>query len=588
MVYLTPGEPKRRLRILLAAISVIAIAFGIRLVDLQVLRADAINELSYEKRAVTRTLPALRGEIVDAEGEVLARTVYRYDINAAPSKVAPISRNVAGQDVEISVDQLANEIATILSLTKEDVLAKIIGTGEYSQIAKRVDAELYRRVRALDIPWLYYDAIPDRLYPNGAVAGNILGFLNPDGDAVEGIELQMNSCLAGQDGKETFERGVDGIKIPSSAVTTQEAVPGRQVKLTINADLQYFAQQVLVSTVNKLQADWATAVVIEVKTGKILVAAEAPSVDPNDPAASNSEDRGSRVFRYAFEPGSTLKTITAATFVDTGAGGPEAKIRAPYGWTIPNVGYTVTDSHFHPTENLTLAGVLRDSSNTGIMLLGKKVPLATRYNYLELFGLGSKPGTGFPGEESGLLNKLENWDGIKEYVSMFGQGVSMTPLQTAMMYQAIANGGTRLNPQLVESCIDENGNQQKPEVKPGVRVISEASARTTIDMLEKVVEQGGIGRTAAIPGYRVGGKTGTAQIRDAATGRYGSRYAISFIGLAPAENPQFVVAVTAYKPRTVSNSIGATPPFKRIMEQVLRTYRVPPSTTKSAKIATEW
>ena len=588
MTYLTPGNPKSRVRALLATVSIIAIVFGIRLVDLQVVKADAINELSYEKRAVSRTLPALRGEITDSSGEVLARTVYRYDINAAPSKVAPVLRQVNGADVQIPVEQVANELATILDMTQADVLAKIAGTSEYSQIKKRVDAEVYRKVRALDIPWIYYDPIPDRLYPNGAVAGNVLGFLDPDGNPVEGVELQMNQCLAGQNGQETFEKGVDGIKIPSSAVTTKEAIPGRNVKLTINSDLQYFAQQVLTSTVSKLRADWATAVVIEAKTGKILVAAEAPSVDPNNPAAVAAEDRGARIFRTAFEPGSTLKTITAATLVDTGLGTAASQIEAPYGWSIPNVGYRVTDSHFHPTERLTLTGVLRDSSNTGIMLLGRKVPVETRYKYLQAFGLGSKTGVNFPGESKGQINAFEDWDGIKKYVSMFGQGVSMTPLQTAMMYQAVANKGVRLSPILVEGCIDQNGNIEKTEVKPGTRVISEASARTTIDMLEKVVEQGGIGKTAAVPGYRVGGKTGTAQIADPETGKYGSRFAISFIGLAPAENPEFVVAVTVYKPRTVSNSIGATPPFKRILEQVLRTYRVPPSTTKSANIPTEW
>ena len=171
---------------------------------------------------------------------------------------------------------------------------------------------------------------------------------------------------------------------------------------------------------------------------------------------------------------------------------------------------------------------------------------------------------------------------------MCGQGFSVTPIQSAMMYQTIGNMGIRLQPQLVEGCDDAKGNLQRTAVAPGTRVVSASTARTTIDMLEKVVEQGGIGRHAAVAGYRVGGKTGTAQIRDDATGRYGSLHAISFIGMAPAEDPQYVVAVTAFKSRTVTNSIGATPIFKAIMQQVLRTFRVAPSTTKSANIATEW
>jgi cell division protein FtsI (penicillin-binding protein 3) len=222
------------------------------------------------------------------------------------------------------------------------------------------------------------------------------------------------------------------------------------------------------------------------------------------------------------------------------------------------------------------------------MKLGQAVPVATRFDILTKFGMGKKTAINFPGESSGIVLPLDKWDNIKKYVSMFGQGFSVTPIQSAMMYQTIANGGVRLQPRLVEGCDDGKGNFVATPTQPGVQALSASSARTTLDMLEKVVEEGGIGRHAAVPGYRVAGKTGTAQITDPATGRYGNLHAISFIGMAPANDPQFVVAVTAYKSRTVSNSLGATPIFKAIMQQVLRAYRVPPSTTKSANIATEW
>ena len=590
MTYLTPGDPAKRLRLVIIAIIAFVAIFTIRLIDLQIIQADAINAKSYEKRAVTRTIPALRGQILDVNGEVLAKTVFRYDINAAPSKVGPVSRTVSGQNVSVSVEQVAAEIAAILEMTPEEVIQKITGTGEYSQIKKRVNASSYRKLVSLDVPWLYFDPVAERIYPNGAVAGNILGFITQSG-LMEGIEQQYDKCLAGVDGEETFERGVDGIKIPSSVITTKKSVPGSNVRLTIDADLQYFAQQIMASTVSYLRADWGTATIIEVKTGRILAAAEAPSVDPNDPGKLGPDDRRARIFQSAFEPGSTLKTITAATVIETGLGTPNMQVLAPYGLVIPNSdGYRVTDSHMHPLEQLTMTGVLAESSNTGILNVGKVVDWKTRYNYLEKFGLGKRTAIDFPGEGSGLLNSKDEWarDGVKRSVSMFGQGVSVTPIQSAMMYQAIGNKGVRLNPVLVDGCESDVDQFKNAPIKPGVQVISEATASQTLSMLERVVESGAIGKYGAIPGYRVGAKTGTAEIRDENTGKYAGPYAISYFGVAPIDDPKYVVAVTAFKSRTVSSSLGVAAPFKKIMQQVLRTYRVPPSNSQTSDLPLNW
>lgn len=586
MSYMQPGDTSKRIRIFTALLVVVSLVFTWKLVEFQVVRAADINKISKEKRSVTRTIPAVRGSIIDSQGNVLARTVNRYDINAAPINVLPITRTVNGQEVTISVEQQIAEVAAVLGMTVEDVTAKVAGKSNYANIKKNVDSEGYSALQKLDIPWLYYDQKLARIYPDGAVAGNLLGFVGVDGTPLAGIERQYNSCLAGIDGQETFERGAtDGIRIPNSAQVTQKARNGSNVVLTINADLQYYTQQVLVNTVRNLRADWASAVVVEVKTGNILAAAEAPTVDPNDPGASSAADRQSRIFQAVFEPGSTMKTVTAATVVDQGKANPESKIKAPYRIRLP-WGQYIQDSHMHGTDKLTLTGVLRDSSNTGMIQFGALVNTETRYNYLRKFGVGEKTSVNFEGESAGIINKWQNWDKLTDKTSMFGQGIAVTPIQTAFFYQTIANGGVRLQPRLIAGCQDASGKLTTAPSKPGVRVVSESTARSTIDMLEKVVEQGGIGRTAAVSGYRIAGKSGTAQIKDGKG--YGYRYAISFIGMAPAEDPQYVLAVTVYKPRTVSNSIGATPPFKRIFEQVLRMYRVPPSTTKSAKIATEW
>lgn len=281
----------RRIRLLVTISVILVVVFAIRLIDFQIVRADSLNEISYEKRAVTREVPAVRGDILDANGNVLATSVYRYDINAAPAIVRPVERTIDGISQAISVESVAGELARILDIDVDKLLPKLIGTSHYVNLKKRVDAETYREIEALEIPWIFSDVHQDRLYPNGAVAGNLTGFVGTDGEALAGIERQFNACLAGVDGKETFEKGVDGIKIPASTVVIQEAKPGRNVILTIDADLQYQAQQVLASEVTRLDADWATAVVIEVKTGKIIVAAEAPTVDPNNPGKSDPDEQ---------------------------------------------------------------------------------------------------------------------------------------------------------------------------------------------------------------------------------------------------------------------------------------------------------
>ncbi len=586
MTLLTPGDPRKRRRLFTASIAVFAFLLVFRLFAYQVVDAGAINKVSKESRSKTRTIQALRGDIIDANGNVLAHSVYTYDINAAPKNVGPINAVRNGNDVTLTVDQQAAEIARILHATKEEILSKISGNGVYSNLAKGVSAAQYRALQNLQLPWLYYDPILSRTYAEGATTGGVVGFVGVDGMPLAGIERQMNSCLAGVDGQETYQRGVDGIRIPSSAVVSQRAENGRTVQLTINKDLQYLAQNQLYSEVQRYRADWATAIVIEVKTGKILVAAEAPSVDSNDFGVATDDSRKSRIFETSFEPGSTMKTITAATLIDTGRGTPTTKTVAPYSMKIP--GQVVYDSHNHPTEHLTLTGVLRDSSNTGIINIGQAIPKQVRYDYMKKFGFGVKTSVNFPGEASGILRPASLWDGTTDKVSMFGQGVSVTPIQMAMAYQAIANKGVRLQPVLVDGCRDSSGNLSPVPVGAPTRVISESTATQTLAMLEKVVEYGGIGKTASLSEWRVAGKSGTAQISNDNGIGYGYLHAVSFIGMAPVEDPKYVVAVTFFKPRTVSTSLGATPSFRYIMKKALLMGGVPPSTTKSKPILMDW
>ena len=558
---------------------------GHKLVTFQIVQAAELREISYERRAVTSNIIAIRGEIVDATGDVLARTVDTYDVNVAPARAGDIyRRDEAGNRILISEAQLVSEIAAILELEETEVAEKLAGDSQYANLAKRVDSAVYNRLKALEIPWLYFDTIVDRLYPNGAVAGNLIGFVGSDGTALEGLERQYNSCLAGIDGQETYERSVDGVRIPSSSVITQPAQQGGTLHLTIDSNLQFFAQQVVADAVSKNNADWGEAIVIEVETGKILAAAEAPSVDPNNPGGVDEGDRSSRIFRTAIEPGSTMKSLTAAMLIDSGVADETSTISAPDEIELP-WGDTIEDSFRHDTYLLGLAGVLAISSNTAISTWGVQIPRAERYEYLKAFGFGEHSAVRFQGENSGILRPSDDWDELTNYTTTFGQGVSVTMVQMGSAYQALANNGVRIPPVLVAGCEKSDGTFVATKDGKRVKVLSERAADLTLEMMEEVVEEGSIGKMAAIEGYRVAGKTGTAQIAKA-SGGYESRYAISFYGIAPAENPKYVVGVTLYRPAGVVNSAPTAAPFKTIMQQVLKHYRVPPSTEDSRDILT--
>ncbi len=581
----THAKLNRRLGAFAVVLFLIVAALGVRLVDFQVVKAAEIQAKSLASRSMTQTLQALRGDILDSSGQVLAKTVFRYDVNAAPKNVGPVFQTIDGVRTERSVDEIALELSQLLGVDYGEIMIRLEGDSEYSNLAKTVNAETFNAIRDLGIPWIFFDQFEDRLYPMGAVAGNVLGFVGSDGTPLAGLERQYNTCLAGVDGQETFERSAEGVRIPTSNQTTQPTEDGGQLNLSIDANLQFFAQQVLADTVNELSATWASAIVVEVETGRILAAAEAPTVDPNDPAAVPAADRGSRIFQAAFEPGSIMKAVSSAIVLDTGTADEYDTVPAPDRMNLDFDNEYIKDSFSHEDFTLSLAGVLRYSSNTGMTNFASQIPRETRYEYLKKFGFGSVSPLRFEGESSGILHPASQWDEMTNLVTTFGQGISVTSLQMAYAYQAIANGGVRLDPILVDSCLAADGSVAYAPSQGSTRVLSTASANLNLELMEKVVEFGGVGKTAAIPGYRVGGKTGTAEIKSGSG--YGDEYAISFYGIAPAENPKFVVGVTIYRPEGVSNSSKATPPFKAIMQQALKHYRIPPSTTESRSIPSD-
>jgi cell division protein FtsI (penicillin-binding protein 3) len=581
---------RRRAGLAVVIVVTIVAVFVFRLVDIQVVQADSLNAESTSALSNQTKIYGLRGDITDADGTVLASTVLRYDIEASPKSATSFDRTGSdGKTVTVTPQEAAAEIGQITGQTADSIMAILTAdpTSDFAYIIKSVDVTTFTAVQNLDIPWLYYESSPQRTYPDGAVAGNLVGFVGSDDTGQAGVEQMDNACLTGTDGVESYEQGGDGVAIPGSTVTTKQAVPGGSVQLTIDSDLQWFAQQTLAAQVQATQGAWGTVVVQEVKTGKLLAVADYPSVDPNNIDATPAEDRGSIAFQGPFEPGSTFKALTAASLVDSGTANAGTQVAAPYVYTDAN-GASTNDSEFHTDPlDLTLAGVIQDSSNTGIGILGELMSPQQRYDYMTKFHINQPSEVGFPGESGGILATPDKWDDQTNLTTTFGQGLSMTAVQVASVYQTIANGGVRLPVQLVDGCKHADGTVTDVPPTGGQQVISPQAATSVVNMLETVVSGGYAASELQIPGYRVAAKTGTAQMSDG-NGQYSSSYITSLAGLAPADNPQYVVSVTIAKPVTIDSALAAAPVFQKIMSQVLKQNRVLPSTTPAPDLPTTY
>lgn len=576
--------------ILVAVIGV----FVVKLVDIQVVRADELNTEAVERRSSIIATYGERGDIVDAGGALLATSVMRYDIVASPKNAGEFEREVKGSNATITVDAAFAEIAGITGQTTEAVAAVIHDAlaadknSDYVYIAKLQSVEVYRALDDLDIPWLYFEKHPSRSYPNGSVAGNLIGFVGDEGEALAGLEMANDGCLAGVDGEQIVQYSGDRTGLPGGTVTLRQAQPGGTLQLTIDSDLQYFVQQALAEQAVKVGATWGSVVVMNAKTSELVAVADYPSVDPNNIDATAPEYRGSQAFTSPFEPGSTFKALTAASIIDAGAATPSDGLIAPYQITFPN-GANVNDSDMHGDDRLTLTGVLIDSSNTGMSQFGEKISDQSRYDYMQKFGLGTQSEVGFPSEASGDLHgdSPDNWDNQTKYATMFGQGLTTTSIQNASIFQTIANGGVRMPVSLVSGCTRADGTVVDKPKTDGTQVISASAASQTSQMLEMVYKDAWLRDKWAIPGYRVAAKTGTAQASDG-QGGYSTGYIVSITGFAPADDPQFVVAVSLSDAVNMNSSAAAAPVFQEVLSQALKTYRAVPSGTPAPELPASW
>jgi cell division protein FtsI (penicillin-binding protein 3) len=587
----TVRSHRRRAAFAIAAVVVVVVVFVVRLVDLQVVRADALDRQAAERRGNVSTIEGSRGSIVAEDGTVLARSVTRYDFIATPKfTTKPSNITIDGKTKKVSLDVAAAAIAKITGQTPSDITGPIQAAlaknkdSMYAPIVKGVDVATYQKLTALQIPWLDSTSHQVRVYPNGAVAGNILGFLNGQGKPQAGLEDEYDkTCLAGNNGEETYQVGADGVTIPGSTKVQKAAKDGGELVTTIDPDLQWFAQDELAKVVPQLGAQFGMISVVSVKDGKIRVAAQYPSADPNNLDATPVADWDAMMFQDTYEPGSIFKPLTAAALIDTGRASPTSQLVVP-DTLSPQKGVFVSDDETHPVQHLTLTGVLTESSNVGMSELGTSMPDQERYDFMKKFGIGSKTAVGFPGEVGGYFTSPSSWDAQTRYATTFGQGLSITQAQMLGAYQAIANGGVKIPLSLVQGCKQADGKMTDVPSTKGTRVVSAQTSQEILGMLENVLKGGPLSTlpNTEIPGYLVAAKTGTAQEPDGSGGYRKGSYYVSVMGVAPVDNPQYLVSVNIGFPTTITSSLAAGPLFKTMMSQVLKAFRVQPSTAPPA------
>jgi len=589
-----------RRAIALGLIMIAAFAFVVRLVDVQVVSASALNEEAKDKRAVPISIPSLRGDVVDRNGEILATTDERYDVQLSPKNTKARGGKFWRDDlergagtVEVTSQQAYAEIADITGQKASDI-QKIVDDAlaenpksDFAYVKRSVDLSTLNRLKELQIPWLTFESHHKRLYPNGAVGGNLVGFSGLDEVPQAGVELSQDACLTGTDGSESYERSADGVPLPGSVVVERKAVDGGTVELSIDRDLQWEAQQAINRQVQEAGAESGYLVIMDVKTGELVAVAEDGSVDPNDVDASDPLKREARSFTSPYEPGSTFKALTAAALVNEGVATPETRNLTP-DFLEPEPNVRFGDSFNHPPMQWTLTGILVQSSNVGTATLGSQLSAEKRYEYLQKFGIGISTQAGLKLEDSGQLASPEKWDRQTSYNTTFGQGLSSTIVQTAGAYQAIANGGVRIPPTLVKRCVEADGTVKTPDHGDPVKVITPETSHTVMQMLETVTTEGWFTEFLEIPGYRIAGKTGTAEQVDPATGRYRTDFVHSFAGIFPADDPQYVAVASIAFPTAGDGGVAAITAFRDAAEATIRTFHVPPSKGEFTPLPTEY
>ncbi|MFC8010032.1 peptidoglycan D,D-transpeptidase FtsI family protein [Streptomyces cinereoruber] len=597
------GNPRPRLRLVSLGLTLVMLVFVVRLLQVQAVDADAYAAKADKYRFQEYTLSAERGEITDRNGIALATSVDAYDITADPKLFTPEESKVAD-----APEQAAALLAPILGKQPAE-LAKKLRTpkSRYTLLARKQTPQVWNQIKDLKkvygqksqpsaggnginlLGGILSEPSTKRVYPNGELAAGILGYVNAEGRGAGGLESMLDEDLAGKDGKIRFTQS-GGRQVPTAGSRGTPAVPGTNIELTIDRDIQWAAQQAITEQVEKSRADRGYVIVQDTRTGEVLAMANAPGFDPNDLSAANAAAMGNAALQDAYEPGSTSKVMSMAAVLEEGKAAPGTHV------TVPNRLHRgdrlFKDDVDHETWYLTLNGVLAKSSNIGTILATGRLGTTQAgsnevlHSYLRKFGIGSPTGLGYPGETPGILAKPKDWSTSQQYTIPFGQGLSVNAMQAASVYSTIANGGVRTAPTLVRGTRGPDGRFAPAPRPEESRVVSEKTAKTLAAMLESVVDdEEGTGTRAAIPGYRVAGKTGTANRVDPELGRY-KGYTASFAGFAPADAPRVTVYCAIQNPTKGSYFGGQIcgPIYKKVMEFALKTLHIAPTGSPPARL----
>ena len=572
-----------RIRLLVLVITVFMLLFGVRLVQVQALQAGDYRLRAVNEMENTRSLLAPRGEITDVNGVAFARSVAATSIVVDQTQITNPAR-------------VASFIAPILGLPAAEVESSITGDRKWSMVFQNAKPATWQKLNSEistyneKFPAMSPDRIigfyPERSYireyPSGSLIASLVGFVNRSGTGATGLESSMNSIISGVDGKYSYANGY-GAEIPGSQSEIIPAQAGTSVRLTIDRDIQWVASKAISQAVKSSRAISGTVIVMDPATGEILAHATAPTFNPNHTSKVSLVAMRNPSVQDVYEPGSTGKVMTVAAALEEKKITPETVFTIPY--TLKRSNEVFRDHEKHPTQRLTSSGVLAVSSNTGTIKIGELLPNQVLFNYLSKFGVGVKTGSGLPGESRGILPEVADWSGTTAPTVAFGQGYSLTSMQATSIFATIANNGVRVSPTVIAGTSDSSGNYTPAQGRTSERVVSIETAKAMRIMMESVVSSAGTAPSAAINGYRVAGKTGTAMRIDDTCGCYRG-YTASFIGFAPADKPAYVISVTIQDPKGMhwGGALGG-PVFKQVMSFVLQSRHIAPTGTTVIPVA---